>query len=202
MMAMPDLDVSRETMEKLKAFAALVEKWTVKINLISRASIPDIWERHILDSIQLFKLAPGQGHWVDIGSGGGFPGIVVAILAQENPEKHNFTLIESDQRKCAFLRTAVRELGLNVQVISKRIEEISPLGADILSARALADLTTLLGFAERHLRKGGVALFPKGGQWQAEDQSAQNVWSYTCAPIESITSPTAAVLKIKDIARV
>ena len=197
-----NLDVSRETLDKLNAFVALVEKWTAKINLISKSSIPHIWNRHIADSAQLFDLAPSQGHWVDIGSGGGFPGIVLAILASERQDSFGFTLVESDQRKCAFLRTASRELDLGITVKSERIEEIAPLGADVLSARALADLSVLLGFADRHLSADGLALFPKGALWKMEDQDAQKQWSYTCEPVKSRTSADAAILSIKEIARV
>lgn len=195
-------DVSRETSEKLQAFAALVEKWTGKINLISKSSVPDIWDRHIVDSAQIFALAPGSGHWVDLGSGGGFPGIVVAILTAAQEVPHRVTLVESDQRKCAFLRTAIRELLLDATVLSKRIEDIEPLGANVLSARALADLSQLLSFAERHLARKGVALFPKGANWKEEDDAACRLWSYDCEAIKSTTNPSAAILKIKEISRV
>jgi 16S rRNA (guanine527-N7)-methyltransferase len=196
------LNVSRETMEKLIAFSSLVEKWTVKINLISKASIPYIWERHIVDSVQIFDLAPQGGHWVDIGSGGGFPGIIVAILTQNVKSPHKVTLVESDQRKCAFLRTVIRELSLDAVVLSDRIEDIPNLNADVLSARALAELAQLLGFAEHHLAASGIALFPKGGTWTKEHEAAQDIWSYDCKAITSTTNPAAAVLKIKDITRV
>ena len=196
------VDVSRETFEKLEAFAALVEKWTPKINLISRPSVANLWERHIVDSVQLFKLAPEQGRWVDIGSGGGFPGVVIAILSAEQNANPRVTMVESDHRKCAFLRTAVRELGLSSVVISDRVENIPHLRAKIISARALADLNTLLGFANLHLAPDGVALFPKGERWRKEHEDAQRLWSYSCEPIKSGTNPSAAVLKIKDIARV
>jgi 16S rRNA (guanine527-N7)-methyltransferase len=194
--------VSRETLEKLRAFEDLVKKWTTKINLISKSTIPDIWNRHIIDSAQLFSLAPSSGHWVDLGSGGGFPGIVAAIMTQGTQMPHHLTLVESDQRKCAFLRTAIRELSLDVEVISKRIEDISPLEADVLSARALADLETLLGFSQRHLLPGGTALFPKGARWKNEDQEARIRWSYDSEPIISKTDPNAAILKIKNISHV
>lgn len=201
-MTSDDLNVSRETMEKLQAFSSLVEKWTQKINLISKPSIPEVWERHILDSAQLYDLAPSTGSWVDLGSGGGFPGIVVCILAQGQGADQQFTLVESDQRKSTFLRTAIRELSLEAKVITQRIEQVPPLKANILSARALADLDVLLGFAERHLSPDGTALLPKGAQWEKEDAEAQIRWSYDCAPITSKTNPEAAILKIKDIARV
>ncbi|MGC1494947.1 MAG: 16S rRNA (guanine(527)-N(7))-methyltransferase RsmG [Sulfitobacter sp.] len=195
-------NVSRETYEKLQQFVQLVEKWNPKINLVSKASISDIWERHILDSIQLFNIAPKTGKWVDLGSGGGFPGIVVAIMAYGDQTKHHVTLVESDQRKSVFLRTAIRELGLNAKVISDRVESIAPLEADIISARALSDLSLLLEYSHLHLLPSGVALFPKGERWEKEHSGAQQLWSYTCEPIKSTTNPSAAVLKIKDIARV
>lgn len=195
------LNVSRETFDKLAAFAELVRKWNPKINLVSKNSLDDLWQRHILDSVQVFELAEGEGHWVDLGSGGGFPGIVVAIL---NQEEQNFqvTMVESDQRKCAFLRTAIRELGLTALVKTERIEQLDGLGADILSARALADLTQLLDFTELHLNSDGTALFPKGQNWRSEDSDAKQVWAYALEAVESKTNPTASILKIKDITRV
>jgi 16S rRNA (guanine527-N7)-methyltransferase len=202
MMTKGDIHVSRETMEKLSGFAALVEKWTARINLISKSSIPDIWERHIMDSVQLFDLAPARGHWVDLGSGGGFPGIVIAILTQATDNPHRVTLVESDLRKGTFLRAAIRELDLQARVVSDRIEKCDPLRADILSARALAELEKLLTFSERHLKPEGVALFPKGAQWQQEDAAARRLWSYECEAVTSKTNPEAAILKIKEIKRV
>ena len=196
------LDVSRETISQLRDFEALVQKWSPKINLVSKAELPKLWDRHIVDSAQLFRQAPDAGHWLDIGSGGGFPGVVVAILSQNSGQDHTFTLIESDQRKCVFLRTAARTLGLDLTVMSERIENVRPLNADIITARALSNLGALLGFAERHLAKGGTALFPKGETWEKEHMSAQDVWSYRCEAITSETNAAAAVLKIQDITRV
>lgn len=202
-MSMRDnLDVSRETMDKLAGFADLVEKWTVKINLISKTSIPHLWERHILDSLQVFNLAPTGGHWVDLGSGGGFPGIVVAILTQATEIPHKVTLVESDHRKCAFLRSAIRELCLDAVVLSERIEKTPPLEADVLSARALTELSGLLNFASLHMKSEGTALFPKGERWKAEHAHAQAMWSYQCETITSKTNSAAAILKIKGINRV
>ncbi len=194
--------VSRETSERLAQFAQLVEKWTAKINLISKPSVPHIWQRHIQDSVQLYQHAPTGGHWADLGSGGGFPAIVVALLSQQDGSGATFTMVESDQRKCVFLRTALRELGISGTVVNSRIEEIDPLDADVLSARALADLNTLIGFADRHLSGEGVALFPKGENWKAEDIEARANWRYSCDPIPSQTNPSAAILRIKEITHV
>jgi len=196
------LDVSRETLDKLRRFEELVKTWTPKINLVSKSSVPVLWERHIVDSAQLFDLAPRRGLWVDLGSGAGFPAIVVAILSNEAKCAHDFILVESDQRKSAFLRTAIRELDLSAQVLTMRIEAADPLAADILSARALTSLAGLLGFAEQHLKSGGTALFPKGETWATERADANALWSYDCQPIKSLTNPAAAILKIKDVARV
>lgn len=194
-----DVNVSRETKEKMDAFADLVLKWTPKINLISTASVKELWPRHIQDSAQIFDLAPPEGSWLDIGSGGGFPAIVAAILSNG---AHTFILIESDQRKCAFLRTASRELDLNLTVLSERIETVSPVSADILTARALADLTLLLSFTERHLAPNGCAFFPKGATWEKEVVQSQDRWSYAYEAITSKTNPSAAILKIQDLNRV
>ena len=202
MTAIAGLNVSRETLEALEVFVDLVKKWTPRINLISKSSVGEIWERHICDSAQIYDLAETKGHWVDLGSGGGFPGMVVAILSKGNGAKHSFTFVESDQRKCAFLRTAARELELDVNIIADRVEEISSLDADILTARALADLSVLLSFADRHLLNTGTALFPKGETWRKEHDAAQAHWSYRCDAVKSTTNPDAAVLKIQEIARV
>ena len=202
MIEISGVDVSRETFEKLEKFGELVEKWNPKINLISKSSVGSLWDRHILDSVQLFEMANSEGSWVDIGSGGGFPGIVIAILRAEQRSDDQVTLVESDQRKCAFLRTAVREFGLKSKVISDRIENIPGLNADVLSARALADLSKLLEFSEMHLHANGTALFPKGANWRIEQEDAQRMWSYSLEAITSATNSAAAILKIKDITRV
>lgn len=193
------LDVSHETIAELEKFSDLVTKWTAKINLISKNDATDIWNRHIIDSTQIFSLAPKTGHWVDMGSGGGFPGIVAAIMSKTEGSTRHFTFIESDQRKCAFLRTAIRELGLTAKVYTERIEVLEPQHADILTARALADLSALLCFADRHLSPDGVAIFPKGANWKAEVTAANRVWSYQYEAVKSTTNSAAAVLKIKDI---
>ena len=193
-------DVSRETLQKLEAFAELVRKWNPKINLVSKSSLDDLWDRHILDSVQVFRLVEQGGNWVDIGSGCGFPGIVIAILNQEE-QRFRVRLVESDQRKCAFLRTAIRELELTATVDNERIENAQNLDADVLSARALSDLSQLLIYAAMHLKPSGVAIFPKGQNWQQEVEDAQHLWSYQFEAIESKTNSAAAVLMIKDITR-
>jgi 16S rRNA (guanine527-N7)-methyltransferase len=197
------LGVSRETMARLEKFEEVLLKWNPRINLVSKNSLTDLWQRHIADSVQVYDCVKDVGEtWLDIGSGGGFPGIVVAILAAERSPKTKVTLIESDQRKSAFLRTAARECGVSISVLNKRIEEVEPLGAGIMSARAVADLDTLLGFSQRHLAEDGVALFPKGESWKKEMDAATKKWRFDVETITSLTETEAVILKIKGITRV
>jgi len=197
------LNVSRETFERLQVYVALVEKWTPKINLIGKSTIPHIWSRHIMDSVQLCKAGPENFDlWVDMGSGAGFPGIVAAIMAEGALAQKSVTLVESDQRKAAFLRTALRETGVTGAVIPERVEALTPQGADVVSARALADLSTLLSYADRHLTKGGIALFSKGATWEKEVDDAKLAWSFSYDALKSETEVGAAVLRIGEITRV
>jgi 16S rRNA (guanine527-N7)-methyltransferase len=196
------LNVSRETLDRLKIFEQVLLKWNPKINLVSRNSLDDLWTRHIIDSVQVFRCVSSPNHWVDMGSGGGLPGVIVAIMAAEESPDTKVTLIESDQRKSAFLRTAARECGAKLTVISKRIEQADPQNADVLSARALADLSLLLEFSERHLSPTGTALFPKGANWKKEVDNARQRWRFDFEPITSLTEPDAVVLKIEGVARV
>jgi len=198
-----DLNVSRETFLRLEAFVALLEKWNPKINLISKSTVPDIWLRHIADSIEVYRAGPPAfDKWVDLGSGAGLPGVIFAILAQDHTSQGQVSLVESDQRKSAFLRAALRETGTTGRIYASRIEDLPPLQADVLSARALADLTTLLGFAERHLSRGGIALFSKGVSWEKEVLAAKQLWSFTCEPIHSRTEEGSVILRIGEISRV
>jgi len=195
-------DVSRETLSRLDTYAELLTRWTRKINLVSSSSVHSLWERHFLDSAQLLKFAPQEGLWVDLGSGGGFPGAVLAILAREHLPDLNFVLVESDARKAAFLRTVARECGADFKVRSERIESLPGMDADVLSARALASLSDLLGFAEQHLKPEGVAIFPKGAKADAEIATALERWSFDCETYPSETDEEAVILKIGAIERV
>lgn len=196
-------DVSRETMTRLARYEDLLRKWNPAINLIARSTVDSIWDRHFRDSIQVFDVAPESAKsWADLGSGGGFPGMIAAILAAEERPHQHVTLVESDQRKAAFLATVARETGVDVTIISERIEDVEPLGADILSARALAPLSRLLEHAERHLAPGGIALFLKGAAWREEVQQALESWRFTYENGVSVTDPAATVLTIGGISRV
>lgn len=200
--ALPDRDVSRETIAALQALEALVRRWNPAVNLVSRASLASLWDRHIVDSVQVFDLRPeSTAHWVDLGSGAGFPGLVVAILARDARVQMRITLVEADSRKATFLREAARTLGLSVTVLSDRIEALPGLDADVLSARALAPLAALLAFAAIHLRKGGLAIFPKGARHGDEVAAARQLWTFDCETHQSKTEPGAAVLTIRNIER-
>ena len=195
------LSVSRETFDRLATYVELVRRWNPKINLVSKGSLQDIWTRHILDSVQVYRCADQFDSWVDLGSGGGFPGMVCAIMAIQEAPNAQFTLVESDQRKSAFLRNVARECGANCSVVSRRIEAVDPLNADILSARALADLRLLLSFCDRHLSPSGVALLPKGASWKKELNEAREEWKFDSEPITSLTEPQAVILRIKGVSR-
>jgi 16S rRNA (guanine527-N7)-methyltransferase len=196
-------DVSRETLARFDRYAALLEKWNPAINLVSKSTLAEMWTRHLLDSAQIFDLCPPDAQsWADLGSGGGFPGLVVAILAAERAPDLRVTLVESDVRKATFLNTVAREVGVSVMIRPDRIESLSPLASDVLSARALAPLDQLLSFAARHLAPGGLALFPKGASYADELAKARANWAFSVEETQSKTDPNAVILGIKGLAHV
>jgi 16S rRNA (guanine527-N7)-methyltransferase len=169
--------------------------------LIAKSTIPNIWDRHIIDSAQVYQFACAPKHWVDIGSGGGFPGIVLAIMAKELSPDTKFTLIESDARKCTFLRTAIRETSLNAYVLTQRIENVDVQNADVVSARALGSMENLLPHVERHLLPDGQALLMKGRAYAAELDAVRDDWDFDLVEYPSITDPDSRILSLKGIAR-
>lgn len=194
--------VSRETFDRLARFVALLEKWNPRINLVSAATLPEVWTRHVLDSLQIFDLvAAPAGRWVDLGTGGGFPGLVVALVARDEAPDLRVILVESDQRKAAFLSTVLREAGVAATVQAARAETLPPLGASVLSARALAPLDSLLRHAARHLAPGGRALFPKGQSHPQELDQALASWRFRVQKHPSKTDPNAVILEIEDLSR-
>jgi 16S rRNA (guanine527-N7)-methyltransferase len=196
------LTVSRETFAALQTFEALVQRWGSAINLVSKSALADVWDRHIADSAQVFAFCPQSAQtWVDLGSGGGFPGIVVAVLAKNKKPDLRVTLVESDLRKATFLRQAAQTLDLNVNVVSERIESLRPLRADVLSARALAPLTQLLEYANHHLAESGVAIFAKGVRHAEEIAIAQTTWAFDLDVRSSQSDAEAAILVIRNIHR-
>ena len=196
-------DVSRETMGRFDEYEALLKKWNAKINLVSRNSLDEIWERHFSDSAQIYQHVDSNcTKWLDFGSGAGFPGLVAATIAREKHPDIRFTLVESDHRKAAFLMTVVNALGLSASIITDRIEDISGQNADIITARAVASLDQLLAWAAPHAQKSSVLLFPKGNSYESELTAARKHWHIEVETMPSITDSSSVILRIKDFKRV
>jgi 16S rRNA (guanine527-N7)-methyltransferase len=196
------MDVSRETQLRFEIIVSQVQKWQPHINLISPASLPDIWKRHVADSVQLIALASGARHWLDLGSGGGFPGLIIAAwLAQY--QGASVTLVESNQKKCSFLRETARIAGFSVEIIPLRIEsvvkDLAQRRWDVVSARALAPLTTLLQMTSPLIQAGATGLFPKGRDVDDEIQLAERTWNFSRDLIQSITEPDARIVKVRSV---
>lgn len=195
-------NVSRETINRLFEYEALVKKWNPAINLISRSTIGNIWERHIIDSAQIWDQQPhSAGFWLDIGTGGGFPGLVIAILAKELKPDMKIGFVESDTRKASFLLKTSVDLGLSPEISISRAEGLTPQSANIVSARALAPLNKLLGLAERHLADNGVCLFSKGENAENELTLARKYWTFTLQKTPSRTDSGGVILRIGDLRR-
>jgi 16S rRNA (guanine527-N7)-methyltransferase len=196
-------NVSRETLERLDHLVAITRKWSKRINLVAPDTLEAIWERHISDSSQLFSAGfHGDKDWLDIGSGGGYPGLVVAVMAAEHQKSGLFTLVESDKSKAIFLQTAIRELGIHAKVENSRIETLAPQNAGIITARALAPLPKLLEMATPHLAPGGICLFPKGRNHLSELTEAIRCWKLSYKILKSRTDPQAGILCIHEAIRV
>ncbi len=191
--------VSRETMARLQAYEALLRKWQTSINLVAPSTLPDLWNRHFWDSAQLVHLAPDAVRWLDLGSGAGFPGLVVAILLADRPG-FSMRLVESDQRKSIFLREVIRATKAPASVHTARIEEFSwPEGEplpDVISARALASLPKLLGWASSFWGKATIGLFLKGQGASAELTDSAKDWIFESEAIASQSDPSGTVLKL------
>ncbi len=183
---------------KLQAFSELLLRWNRSVNLVSRADEPVLWERHILDSLQLVPLIPpNTSRAIDLGSGAGFPGLVLAIETGLP-----FDLIEADQRKAGFLREAARITGATVQVHANRIETCHVTPAPLITARALAPLPKLLSLAEPLLAPNGLVLFLKGANAYIELTAATSEWHMRVESVPSRTAPVAVILRVSEISRV
>jgi 16S rRNA (guanine527-N7)-methyltransferase len=195
-----DLNVSRETFEKLELLERELRRWQPIKNLVGPATLDRIWDRHIADSLQLLDLAPEARTWLDLGSGAGFPGLVLAIAGVERGLKIH--LVESNSRKCAFLRHITRLTGVSVAVHEARLETIIPdfIGkADVVSARALAALTQLLDWTAPVLKTGTIGLFPKGRDAEIELTEARKKWTFEAEILPSLTDSEARILRITSI---
>jgi 16S rRNA (guanine527-N7)-methyltransferase len=191
------VDVSRETRDQLEALVHTLGRWQKAINLVGKATLEDIWVRHVLDSAQLVPLIPKSAETLaDLGSGGGFPGLVLAAMRPDL----EVTLIESDVRKGAFLAEAGRRMSLKKQpkVVISRIETAPPAKADVVTARALAPLSQLLGWAAQHRGDTAICLFHKGKGWQAEVAAAKKDWDFEAQPFSSVTDRDSVLLRISQ----
>jgi 16S rRNA (guanine527-N7)-methyltransferase len=195
-----DLNVSRETFEKLELLERELRRWQAIKNLVGPATLNQIWDRHIADSLQLLDLAPDAKTWLDLGSGAGFPGLVLAIAGAERGLAVH--LVESNSRKCAFLRHVARLTGVSATVHEARLEAVVPgfVGkADVVSARALASLTELLNWTEPLLKAGTMGLFPKGRDAEIELTEARKKWTFEAEILPSLTDSDARILRITSI---
>ena len=195
--------VSRETTERLIAFEELFRKWSTAINLASPSTLADLWNRHILDSAQIFPLAPDAKRWLDLGSGGGFPGIVTACFLKEKPGA-SIDLVESAGKKAAFLRTAAGHVGVPARIHAERIEKMwdkieTP---EVVTARALASLNVLFELAEPWLTNGSKALFQKGRDYQREIDESRVGWSFDLVQHESAIDTSSVILEISNLRRI
>ncbi len=189
----------KATLERLRIYEALLRKWQRTINLVGPATLDSIWIRHFADSLQVSDAAPDARCWLDLGSGAGFPGLVTAIRYADDP-RASVHLIESDQRKCAFLRGVSRETGAAAIIHCGRIETILPeLDAPIeaISARALAPLPVLLDYAGKLIEKGATGVFSKGEQAEAELTDSRLTDRFSITSLPSRTSPSAHILVVR-----
>jgi 16S rRNA (guanine527-N7)-methyltransferase len=191
------VSVSRETQDRLRCYVDLLGKWNERINLVGPATLADVWRRHMLDSAQLYRMLPASVETlVDLGSGAGLPGLILAILGVPNVH-----LIESDARKAVFLQEAARVTGTAVKIHRVRIEAAPRIEADIVTARALAKISLLLEYSSRFLKPGGSCYLLKGARWTEEMVEARKNWRMTSSEIPSLSEASGIILKLESIVR-
>jgi 16S rRNA (guanine527-N7)-methyltransferase len=192
--------VSRETFDRLVAFEQMFQKWNRSINLVAQSTSGDVWQRHILDSAQLARIEPRATRWVDLGSGGGFPGLVMAFLLAER-DGASIDLIESNRKKASFLQTVVGQFSLPARVVARRIDDSHALVSipQIVTARALASLSTLLDLSAPWLTSGARGLFHKGRDYRAEVQESVHRWSFDLVEHRSVTDASGVILELSNL---
>lgn len=195
--------VSREALERLETHRVLLSQWAPRINLIGPSELAHYWTRHALDCAQLLRHAPEARRWVDLGSGAGFPGLVVACLLAD-VEGAAVVLIEPNQKRAAFLREAVRATGAPARVIADRAETAlqTPPDCDVVTARAVAPLERIIELAQPILARGAVGLFPKGADAEAELAEARGRWSFQARLFPSLSDPRGRIVRLEGVARV
>lgn len=188
--------VSRETLARLKAYADLLADWNERHNLVSRSTLPDLWQRHCWDSAQLAPLIPDAARTLaDLGSGAGFPGLVLAAMRPELA----VTLHEATTKKCAFLQAAADRMGLRVSIANARMEDLPPKPFDVVTARACAPLPELLEYAHRFMSPNSVCLFLKGQNVGSELTEAAKYWNIKVSQVPSQTDPSGAIVTVREL---
>jgi 16S rRNA (guanine527-N7)-methyltransferase len=190
-------DVPRGTMGALARYNEMLVDWQSRMNLVGPATLDDIWGRHFADSAQLMRVVPKGGLWLDIGAGGGFPGLVLAAM-----DWGRFVLVDSVAKKCRFLEAVKAELQLaNTTVLNARVEALPTVGADVVTARAAAALDVLFDWGIRHARPGGLFVFPKGRRWAEEVDAARTKFRFDLETFPSMTDPDARILVARNLKR-
>jgi 16S rRNA (guanine527-N7)-methyltransferase len=188
--------VSRETLARLEAYADVLADWNSRHNLVARSTLADMWNRHFLDSAQIVPLIPATArNLADLGSGAGFPGLVIAAMRPDLA----VTLFEATTKKCQFLETAAKRMGLTVIIENGRLEEIRPQIFGVVTARALAPLPKLLEYAHGFLGPNGVCLFLKGQNVGSELTEAHKYWNMQTSQVMSQTDPSAAIVMVREL---
>ena len=199
-----DLAVSRETCERLETHRALLEQWSKRINLVGPRELDDFWRRHALDCGQLVAVSNGSKRWLDIGSGAGFPGLVVACVLADREGDFTVTLVESNPKKVAFLREAIRETGAPARVLDASIDDVAPLPVayDVATCRAFAPLPRIIKAAKPILDRGAMGLFLKGAEFRAElEAAAEQGWTLNVETLPSRSDPEGRILRIEGVSR-
>ncbi len=192
--------VTDSVLADFEVWHALLQKWNTKINLVSKAALNEFWQRHALDSWQVTAHVPeNTASILDLGSGGGFPGLALAIAAKQNQQDQRITLVESAGKKANFLRTVIRELSLPATVISERVEKLPPKTYNVISARAFAPLPELLTYAAPFWGENTTGLFLKGQSATAEITAAQQKWQFKHGLIPSQTDQDASLVILTDL---
>ena len=193
-------NVSRETLSYLKLYEKSLHEWQKKFNLVSKSSLEDSWNRHFKDSVQLFELVPERAKLLyDFGSGAGFPGMVLAIIAKTETPYLNIKLVESINKKTLYLKHVAEITNTKVDIINDRIENIKPEKADVITSRALASLKELLDYTHGFFHKETKAIFPKGKKYKEEIDEAKKHWSFNVEIIPSETSNEGVILVVTNL---
>lgn len=196
-------NVSRETYNKLKTYQHLLEEWQAKFNLVSNNTLDTAWERHFLDSVQLFKYIPKDAQIMyDFGSGAGFPGMVLAIMAHEKTPYLKINLIEATSKKTLYLNEVKNHLGVDVTIINDRIEKIVPQRADVITSRALASLEELFNYVYKFCSRKTVCIFPKGKKYAEEIEAARKHWDFDVQIEPSEQSEEGRILIITNLSKI